>query len=166
MSIARKFYIICMFLVVSMSANAVQRCVALNSDTDCVVGYAASGDANFVLECDSVDGTQIEVHGIGICTRYLSGIGNITDAALAESYVFDDIPVSFSASSTSCMCKLIDPVESKWVFGASDARAQQNPTTYCVSACGKICADVIAYGEIDTGVYDPNLMSALLSNLE
>ncbi|MBP3315996.1 MAG: hypothetical protein J6L70_00125 [Alphaproteobacteria bacterium] len=165
MSIARKFYIICMFLVVSMSANAVQRCVALNSDTDCVVSYAASGDANFVLECDGADGTQIEVQGIGICARY-ANFGNVTGVALEESYVFDDITVQYGAGSTNCMCKLIDPVESKWVFGASDVRAQQNPTTYCVSACGKICADVIAYGEIDTGVYDPNLRSALLGNLE
>lgn len=166
MSFFRFFYTVCVFVVVSMSAGAVQRCVALNSDTICDVVYAAQGDSNFVLGCTGEDGHTFEVLGIGICSPIWYSVLDST-----EGVALEDVPMMSGATDSralGCGCKLIEPVESKWVYAGMHMKALQSwqyGGITCSPYCGQLCAEAVVTGGFENGMAVSDLASKLFGNL-
>lgn len=128
--------------VVSVPAAAVQKCVALGSDTTCAapgkLSQPPTGKADWELTC-TTNRESVTVKGIGVCSAQRG----------TTSSPVDLLPTSTCISAGSCpagdavycYCRMVSPALSQWVAiqmaFASESTCLQN----CASTCYQYLID-------------------------
>lgn len=126
--------------ILATPATAVQKCVALNSNTICssdTTQYA--GKAEWAATCNT-NGASVSVKGIASCASLRAGvqIGSVYSSGL--------LPAPSNSSTTNdgifCYCKTISPAISPWVWLSSHSTPAE-----CNYLCASRCAEAISSNE-------------------
>ncbi len=110
--------------IIAPPAQAVTKCVALNSSTTCTIDDYKN-HTDWASTCTTY-GVSTPVSGIGICSSTDGGSGYQTATELDTSSTPDD--------NKYCWCRMISPAVSRWVYSAAPA------TIYCDRYCANNCA--------------------------
>ena len=117
-------------------SNAATKCVAIGVDSDCSAGETQQGQTDWGATC----GSGVVVHGVSVCGSWEEG-RDLNGVLHKESIRYNS---GTSAGNTSCFCKMIQPVVSRWIFAEEfhDENGEASSlrcTKYCAATCaGKI----------------------------
>lgn len=133
--------------ITATGAQAVTKCVALNSSTTCT-----SNNTDYQYHTDwaatcTTNGVSTPISGIGICSSTQGSVGQ-TATELDTSSTSDD--------NKYCWCKMTSPAVSRWVFFSSPPSA---------GMCAQHCADGCAYGCVSDVQFFADFRSALFGSL-
>ena len=127
-------------------ANAVQKCVALNTEsTECaplnpsLYLYTPWWEA----KCTTND-KNLLIKGIGACSR-------VQGNAYASAYPNDTIPTVSDSSDTTnvnCWCKMISPAVSRWVFAKTHTSVGD-----CAASCAFYCVTQFRFSEFLSALF-------------
>ena len=127
--------------ITTTGAQAVTKCVALNSSTTCTSDYNQyQNQTDWAATC-TTNGVSTPISGIGICSS-TQGSGHRTATELDTS----------STNKGNCWCKMTSPAVTLWVLHAS----LPSPA-YCAQNCASACASAVQF--------NADFRSALFGNL-
>ncbi len=129
-------------------AIAVQKCVALGADYECITAFNGPGEAVTEGYCQTVDyskddpyGPMVDVAFIGMCSVTAGG-GRGAVARLISTGNFEE----GAEDRYHCWCKMIKPMVSEWVYeSAVTEYGDANRADSCAIICSDKCSNFI-YG--------------------
>ena len=133
-------------VILTAPAIAVQKCVALNTEsTEC-----ASPNPSLYLNtpwweavCTTND-KNLLIKGIGACSR-------VQGNAYASAYPSNTIPTVSNSSDTTnvnCWCKMVSPAVSRWVFAKTHTSVGD-----CAASCAFYCVNQFSYSEFRAAMF-------------
>ena len=126
------FSILTMFI--TCAVNAATKCIAMGTESTCTSETIDNGQTDWGAVCGDVS-----IHGVAVCGSWSEG-RDLNGVLHKKSVRFD----SNTAGNTSCFCKIVQPVVSRWVFAEEffDEGGQTSGyrcTQYCAATCaGKL----------------------------
>ncbi len=131
--------------IVTLPANAVQKCVALTSSTTC---ESSTGGIMVTATYGVPDWSGSCTNGISI-----SGIANCGSQSASVGTTKTTIQISTTSTNNKyCWCKMISPAVSPWVY-----RHVYADYATCLKQCNQLCA---------TSLYNtPAYTNAMYSNM-
>lgn len=117
-------------------ADAVQKCVALNSATTCTVpGRLATGYSNWTLSCTTKSTTQT-ISGVMACSTTQGAMyGTSTNLASTRLSTATDPDTCYIGDSLNCWCKMTSPAVSLWVFSGLTYQTESECLYNCAAGC-------------------------------
>lgn len=135
-------------LFVVSASDAAVKCIAMGVDSDCSAGETQLGQSDWGATCGP-DG--VIVHGVSVCGSWEEG-RDLNGVLHKESIRYNS---DTSAGNTSCFCKMIQPVVSRWVF-AEEFQDVGNETSSwrCTQYCAATCAGKIGNKSTNADFYN------------
>ena len=116
--------------ITTTGAQAVTKCVALNSSTTCTSNSNSYYNKTDWAATCTTNGVSTPISGIGICSSTKDASQFATATELDTSSTSDD--------NTHCWCKMTSPAVSRWVFDRSYSLAGN-----CARPCAYRCAYLV-----------------------
>ncbi len=119
----------CLFVLLSVPAYAIQKCIALNTSTACQNITPEQYHTDWGSNCNG-----IAIRGVSVCGH--------KDGGNADNRAVDSVWISSNPyENTDCFCKIVQPVVSRWVFAEPNDNNASNCLQYCPLACAGKLAD-------------------------
>lgn len=129
------FALFFIFLLPVSVCNAAIKCVAMGTGSSCSADSTEQSQSDWGGVCNGV-----AVHGVSVCGGWFEG-RDLNGVLHKESIHFDSSP----AGNTSCFCKLVQPVVSRWVFAEEFKDEGGEASGYrCTKYCAATCAGKMA----------------------
>lgn len=118
----------CLFVLLSVPAYAIQKCIALNTSTACQNITPETFHTDWGSNCNG-----IAIRGVSVCGHENGGGEN--NRAVDSVWISGD-----AGQNKACFCKIVQPVVSRWTWAETQPSAW-DCAQYCPMACAGKLAD-------------------------
>ena len=137
-------------MVAARAAGAATQCVALDASgaTACTQAQSMFEGLDWVAKCMH-NGQETVIHGVGFCASNSGTVGNTNRSGF---------PLYQQSFSTSCWCRIIAPMASKWIYAADLTVTSHG----CAADCSGTCARLMAGTDSDAIAVRAGLFNNIL----